>query len=175
MRRPSSIIGSIGNIDDIPKEDVARAENAALVDNLKKSLKNSELVTEDYQSQLAVLQKKLDDLMQDHGKLEEQYHDSTKKISELEGKRKEESRQVRDMANLYESERMSMLRDREEAAAREEELRKSLQRLKETMAGKEMRYNIAAEQERRHSRSGAFLCINRHYSELIEHSYTWSS
>ena len=160
MRRPSSIVGSIGNIgyagENEEKEENARAENAALVDNLKKSLRNAELVSEDYQTQVSVLQKKLDDLLKDHGKLEEQFHDSTKKISELETKRKDESRQVREMANLYESERMSMMRDREDASAREEELKRTVQRLKETMAGREMRFNMLGG-ERRSSRQG-MLC-----------------
>ena len=158
VRRPSSIVGSIGNIgyqgEDEVKEENARIENAALVDNLKKSLKNAELVSEDYQNELSVLQKKFDDLMKDHGKLEEQFHESSQKVSELETKKKEDSRQVREMANLYESERMSMLRDREEATSREEELKKTVQRLKETMAGREMRFNIGGASERRSSRQG---------------------
>lgn len=158
MRRPSSIIGSIGNIgyngDNEGSEENARIENAALVDNLKKSLRNVEQVSEDYQNQLAVLQKKMDDLMKEHGKLEEGFHGSTQKVVELEAKRKEESRQVREMANLYESERMSMLRDREEATAREDELKKTVQRLKETMAGREMRFNLGGSSERRGSRQG---------------------
>ena len=158
VRRPSSIVGSIGNIgyqgEEEVKEENARIENAALVDNLKKSLKNAELVSEDYQNELSVLQKKFDDLMKDHGKLEEQFHESSKKVSELEAKKKEDSRQVREMANLYESERMSMLRDREEATSREEELKKTVQRLKETMAGREMRFNIGGASERRSSRQG---------------------
>jgi hypothetical protein len=163
IRRPSSIIGSIGNVEDVGKDENARIENAALVENLKKSLKNAEMVSEDYQSQLSVLQKKFDDLMKDHSKMEEQLHDSTQKVGELEAKRKEESRQVREMANLYESERMSMLRDREEATVREEELRRSIQRLKETMAGREMRFNTAADLERRMSRSGMFLSSPTRY------------
>ena len=136
------------------KEENARIENAQLIENLKKSLKTADMIAEDYQGQLTVLQKKYDDILRDHGKLEEQFGDTTQKIGELEAKRKEDSRQVREMANLYESERMSMLRDREEAAVREEELRRSVQRLKETMAGREMRFNIAADPDKRLSRSG---------------------
>ena len=158
VRRPSSIVGSIGNIglegETDGKEENVRIENAVLVDNLKKSLRNAEQVSEDYQNQLTVVQKRMDDLMKEHGKLEEHFHESTKKIAELENKRKEESRQVREMANLYESERMSMFRDREEATAREDELRKTVQRLKETMAGREMRFNMGAGSERRSSRQG---------------------
>lgn len=168
IRRPSSIVGSIGNIEDVEKEENARAENSVLVDNLKKSLRNAEMVSEDYQTQLTVLQKKMDDLMNEHGKLEIQYHESTQKILELESKKKEDSRQVRDMANLYESERMSMLRDREEAAAREEALKKTVQRLKETMAGREMRFNLGSNSERRSSRQGM---PQEHCTEACTHRY----
>ena len=165
VRRPGSIVGSNGlsnalatfAADDEAKKDDARIENAALVDNLKKSLRNAELVSEDYQNQLSAVQKKMDDLMRDHAKLEERMHESTEKIEDLEARKREDSRQVREMANLYESERMAMLRDREEASSRESELRGTIQRLKETMAGREMRFNLAADPERRLSRSGMRL------------------
>ena len=165
VRRPSSIVGSIGNIgldaEDDGGEENARIENATLVDNLKKSLRNAEQVSENYQNQVAVMQKRMDDLMKEHGKLEEQFHESTKKVADLEGKRKEESRQVREMANLYESERMSMLRDREDSTVREEELKRTVQRLKETMAGREMRFNAGASSEgRRSSRQGIRIMLD---------------
>ena len=124
------------------------------MENLKKSLKTADIMVEENQAQLSILQKKYDDLMKEHGKLEEQFGDTTQKLGELEAKRKEDSRSVREMANLYESERMSMLRDREEGNQREEELRRSIQRLKETMAGREMRFHVATDPERRLSRSG---------------------
>lgn len=154
IRRPSSVVGSIGNIDDIEKEENARIENAALVENLKKSLKTADLIAEENRTQLSILQKRYDDLFKEHGALEDRLGDTTQKLGELETKRKEDSKSVRDMANLYESERMSMLRDREESSQREEELRRSVQRLKETMAGREMRFNIASDPDRRSSRSG---------------------
>ena len=162
VRRPGSIVGSNGlsnalaslTADEEAKKDDARIENAALIDNLKKSLRNAELVSEDYYNQLSTVQRKMDDLMRDHTKLEERMHESTEKIEELEARKREDSRQVREMANLYESERMAMLRDREEAAGRETELRSSIQRLKETMAGREMRFNLGADPDRRMSRSG---------------------
>ena len=172
VRRPGSIVGSNGLssalasfvADDEAKKDDARIENAALIDNLKKSLRNAEMVSEDYHNQLSVLQRKMDDLMSDHAKLEEQMHESTEKIEDLEARKREDSRQVREMANLYESERMAMLRDREEASSRETELKTTIQRLKETMAGREMRFNLVADPDGRLSRSGmlkdkSWFCI----------------
>lgn len=158
VRRPGQNTSNLGgnnlsNAEDVGLDDDARIENAALIDNLKKSLRNAELVSEDYQQQLAVTQKRLDDMMRDQNKLEERLHESGERIEELEVKKKEASRQVRDMGNMYESERTSMLRDREEAHTRETEYKATIQRLKETMAGREMRFNVDAD-SRRHSRTG---------------------
>ena len=158
VRRPGSIVGSIGNInafsEELGKEEDARAENATLVENLKKSLRNAELQAEDSQKQMEMMMKKMDDMMREHARVEENLHESTEKIEELEARKKEDSRQVREMANLYESERHAMMRDREEASNRETELKATIQRLKETMAGREMRILMATDPERRLSRQG---------------------
>ena len=157
MRRPGQFSSSLSNsgvltIEDNGTEDDARIESAVLIDNMKKSLRNAETVSEDYQRELAVLQKNLDEVMRDQAKMEERLHESTQRIEELEIQKKEISRQARDMGSIFESERMAMLRDREEAVRREAELKGTVQRLKETMAGREMRVN--ADSERRMSRSG---------------------
>ena len=158
VRRPSSIVGSIGNIgvfgEEETQEEDARAENAVLVDNLKKSLRNAEVMCEEHRQQAEAMQQKMDQMLKEHAKLEERFHESTMHAQELEKRKKEDSRQVRDMASLYESERAAMLRDREEASTRERELQATVQRLKETMAGREMRFNVASHSERRSSRSG---------------------
>jgi chromosome segregation ATPase len=143
--------GSAINLAENGKDDDLRIEHAAIIDNLKKSLRNAEIVSEDYQTQLAVALKKIDDLMREHSKMEEHLHESVEKIEELEADRKETSRQVRDIGSIYESERTAMLRDREDAKTLEMELRSTIQRLKETMAGREMRFAV---DERRHSRTG---------------------
>ena len=163
VRRPQSIVGSVGNGsgfgEEQAREDDARIENAALIDNLKKSLRNAELMSEDYQQHLVTTQKALDDLSREHAKLEERLHESLEKVEDMETMRKEESRQVRNMASLYESERTSMLRDREDASVREKELRATIQRLKETVAGREMRFNVATDLDRRRSRAGKIAPI----------------
>ena len=156
VRRPGQSTGSLSisnihNPDDTRDEDV-RAENATLIDNLKKSLRNAELVSEDYQREIQALQKQLEEVLKEQSKLEERLHESTGKIENLESEKKEFSRQFREMGSLYESERMSMLRDREEQTSKATELKSTIQRLKETIAGREMRVN--ADAERRMSRSG---------------------
>lgn len=134
------------------KEDEARAENVALIESLKKSVRSAELSSEDYQHQLAATQQKMDDLMQDHAKLEERFHESVEKIEELEAQQRESSRHLREMENIYESEKVAMLKDREEAISRESDLKSTIQRLKETMAGREAR--LGNEPGRRSPRPG---------------------
>lgn len=140
------------NIEKSGTEEDARIESAVLMDNMKKSLRNAEQVSDDYQRELQAVQKNLSEVIRDQAKMEERLHESTHRAEELEAQKKEISRQVRDMGKMFESERMSMLRDREEAAGREKELKGTIQRLKETLAGREMRVN--ADSERRMSRSG---------------------
>ncbi|MCJ1399248.1 hypothetical protein MMC11_002450 [Xylographa trunciseda] len=157
VRRPGQLSSSLSSsgtlpIEDNNTEDDARIESAVLIDNMKKSLRNAETVSEDYQRELAVLQKKLNEVMRDQAKMEERLHESTQRIEELELQKKDISRQAREMGNIFESERMAMLRDREEATGREAELKGTVQRLRETIAGREMRVNV--DSDRRTSRSG---------------------
>ena len=163
VRRPGQIPSNLSNGNVINSEDTggdedARIENAVLIDNLKKSLRNAELVSEDYQRELDILKKKLSEVMRDQARMEERVHESSNRIEELENEKTDTSRQIRDMANIFESERMAMLRDRAEQLTRESELKATIQRLKETIAGREMRVN--ADAERRMSRSGwLFIAI----------------
>ena len=133
-------------------------------------------MAEDYQQQLAAAQKRMDDILKQQTKLEEQFHESMQKAEALEMEKKETSRQVRDMGQLFESERTAMLKDREEASSRETELRASIQRLKETMAGREMRF-MNADSERRLSRHGMAFNLDASFpaDETIERPNSRSS
>lgn len=159
MRRPAQTSSSLSssntlNLENEYAEDDARAQNAVLMDNLKKSLRNAEMVSEDYHRQLGMMQKRLDDAIREQTKLEEQVHEGGEKIRELESQKVELSRQTRDASALHESERAALLKERDGQAIRETELKATIQRLKETLAGREMRVN--ADADRRMSRSGTF-------------------
>ena len=160
VRRPSSIVGtsSLGAMTPFGEDNVddenTHIENTALVDNLKKSLRAAEAMCEDQRAQAAALQETMDNMLRDHATLEERLHEAGLRNEQLEQRTREDSKQVREMASLFEGERAAMLRDREEAAQREKELQAAVKRLKETMAGREMRFNIAAHPERRMSRTG---------------------
>ena len=119
------------------KAEEARAESAALIDNLRQSLKETEASSEDYKRQLAAAQEKIDDYMSEQARLEEQYQQTSDRVQELEFEQREAKRHAQEMERIYEGERNAMMRDREEAAGREKELKTTIQRLKETIAEKE--------------------------------------
>ena len=112
------------------------------MESLKKSVRDAESASEDYQRQLMATQQRIDDLMADHAKLEEQYHECTERMEELEFDKRESKRHAQEMERIYESERVAMTKDREDAAKREAEMKSTIQRLKESAAGREVRHSV---------------------------------
>ena len=126
---------------DEASDDDARAERVSLMDELRTRVQKAETASEEYQRQLNSLQARLDESQQEQGKLEEQLHQSSISIEELEGDRSLSARQKREMQEMYEIERTSMMKDRAEQKAREDELLTANQRLKEILAQRETRSN----------------------------------
>ncbi|KAI9836802.1 MAG: hypothetical protein M1819_000967 [Sarea resinae] len=115
-------------------DDDTRAETAALIDDLKLRLQKAETASEEYQRQLAVVQSRLDDAIREQGKLEDKAHENDERIEGLENDNRETLRQKRELESIYESERVAMMREKEEQATREEELEEVIQRLKEALS-----------------------------------------
>lgn len=133
----------------------AKAETAAVIDDLRERLQKAELAAEEAQKQNAVTQARLDDANKEHNNIEESVHEQQERLEELENEKKESIRQRREFEAIYEAERAQSMKEKEELQVREEELRETIQRLKETMAQKELR----GEDERRQSISRAcMLC-----------------
>ncbi|KAI9805335.1 MAG: hypothetical protein M1833_005788 [Piccolia ochrophora] len=133
--RPSSTAPSDFEADD------ARAEAAALIGDLRSQLQRAEVASEEYQRQLQGLQSRLDDALADHGKVEERLHEHEERIEEMKSEKRDLSRQQREMENIYEAERVSMMQEKEEMATQEEELHSVIQRLKEGLAQRDLRAN----------------------------------
>ncbi|THW44260.1 hypothetical protein D6C76_08987 [Aureobasidium pullulans] len=129
----------------------AKAETAAVIDDLRERLQKAELAAEEAQKQNAVTQARLDDANKEHNNIEESVHEQQERLEELENEKKESIRQRREFEAIYEAERAQSMKEKEELQVREEELRETIQRLKETMAQKELR----GEDERRQSISRA--------------------
>lgn len=126
---------------DEASDDDARAERVSLMDELRSRVQKAETASEEYQRQLILLQARLDESQQEQGKLEDRLHQSNTSIEELESDRALSARQRREMQDLYETERTSMLKDRAEQKTKEDELLSANQRLKEILAQRETRNN----------------------------------
>lgn len=137
---------------DVASEDI-KAEMQARLDELQEKLQQTEHSWEDSQKQAAILQAKLDEARKEQGILEESVHEHTERVEELENEKRESVRARREFEQIYETERVSAMREREEAQLREDEMRTSLQRMKETLAQREMRAGL--DDDRRPSMSRA--------------------
>jgi hypothetical protein len=134
MQRPGPGTSSLGNssvADDA--EDDARAETVALLDDLKERLHKSEARGDQFSKQAQVLQSRLDEAIQEQGKLEDRLHESEERLETLENEKRDALRQKREMESIYEAERSSMTKEREEMANREEEMQTIIQRLKDSL------------------------------------------
>lgn len=144
-------MSSVPKITADPSEEEARAQNAALIEDLKEQLQKAETASEQYRKQLGVLQMRLDEAVTEQAKLEDQGHEKDSKIEALNGEIREHVRQIRDLEQAHELERNAMLQEKEQQASREEEMQATIQRLKEAVAQKDMR--ISADSDKNVSRS----------------------
>jgi DNA repair exonuclease SbcCD ATPase subunit len=112
----------------------ARAEAAAAVEDLQQRLEKEEKLSEQYKKQLEVLQSKLDDTTREAAKLEEKVHENEEHVESLQNEKREATRQIREMESIYEAERSSILKEKEEMGNREEEMQTVIQRLKDSLA-----------------------------------------
>ncbi|KAL2807637.1 hypothetical protein BJX63DRAFT_63875 [Aspergillus granulosus] len=149
--RSNLSMSSVPKIAADPSEEEARAQNAALIEDLKEQLQKAETASEQYQKQLGVLQMRLDEAVSEQTKLEDQSHERDSKIEALNGEIRDHVRQIRDLEQAHELERNAMLQEKEQQASREEEMQATIQRLKEAVAQKDMR--ISAENDKNVSRS----------------------
>lgn len=148
-------MSNVPRINNDPSEEEAKAQNAALIEELREQLQKAETASEQYQKQLGVLQMRLDEAVSEQGKLEVQAHERDTRIETLSGEVRDQARQLRDLEQNHESERNAMLQEKEQQTSREEELQATIQRLKESVAQKSMPVN--AEGERQISRSCMFF------------------
>ncbi|KAK4104491.1 hypothetical protein N658DRAFT_521144 [Parathielavia hyrcaniae] len=119
---------------DIEREEEIRAETVAIIDDLKGRLAQAESASDSYKKQSEVLQSKLDDALKEQAKLEEKVHESEEQIEFLTNEKREGARQMREMETIYEAERSAMMKEKDEMANREEEMQTVIQRLKDSLA-----------------------------------------
>jgi hypothetical protein len=127
---------------DSAAEEDAKAELAARMDELHEKLQEAERAREESQKQAALLELKLDEANKEQALLEESVHEHTERINDLELEKKESLRARREMEQIYESEKEAAMKEKEEAVTREEDMQAALQRMKETLAQREMRAGL---------------------------------
>lgn len=134
MQRPGAGSSNLSSSSAASEaDDDARAETVALLDDLKERLRNTESMSEQFQKQAQVLQSRLDEALQEQGKLEDRLHESEERLESLENEKRDALRQKREMEAIYEAERSSMTKEREEMSNREEEMQTIIQRLKDSL------------------------------------------
>ncbi|KAJ5591531.1 uncharacterized protein N7459_001900 [Penicillium hispanicum] len=148
-------MSSMPRLSSEPSEEEARAQNAALVEDLRAQLQKAETVCEQFQKQLGVMQMRLDEAINEQGKLEDQAHERETQIETLSSEIRNQARMIRDLEQNQEMERNAMLQEKEQQNSREEDLQATIQRLKDSVAQKDLRIN--AESDRHQvSRSSSF-------------------
>ncbi|KAH0537104.1 hypothetical protein FGG08_006065 [Glutinoglossum americanum] len=143
-KRPVGSLSNLGSNNASPAsedvdEDDAKAETAALIEDLKIRLEKTDSAAEEYQKQLEVVQSRLDDALNEQARLEELVHESSEKIETLENNGREAQRQARELEGIYEAEKVAIMQEKEEMAGREEEMHSVIQRLKESLTQRDMR------------------------------------
>jgi len=133
----------------------ARDEQTALLQDLKERLQKAESEAEERQKQVEILNSRLDDALTEQAKLEERAHEEEEKVESLENVKRDLTRQHRELEGIYEAERAQIIKEKEETQSREEEMQNTIQRLKETMANKNMPTG-EAEEEQHLSRASSF-------------------
>lgn len=135
-------------------DEEARAQMAALIDDLKEQLHKAETTSQQYQKQLDVLQIRLDEAVAEQAKLEEQIHEKDSKIEALNEQIREHPRIIREMQQAHDQELNALLKEKEQHVIKEEELQFTIQRLKESLAQREAR--AASDADKNVSRSSSF-------------------
>lgn len=126
---------------DLAIEEV-KAEMQAKLDEMQERLQQAEQTAADSRKQAAVLQHRLDEALKEQGLLDDSVHEHTERIEELENQKKESLRARRELEQIYEAERVQTMKEREEAAQREAELQSAMQRMKESLAQREIRAGV---------------------------------
>ena len=163
-RKPSQ--ASNGAMDD------SKAETAALVDDLKEQLRKAEITSEEHQKEIYVLQSRLDEALNEQGKLEEKANEGQEMVEDLRKEKQDLILRNRDLTTAYENDKSASMKDREETGNREEELRGTIQRLKDTLAQRETSKNI--EGEGKLSRTGKLSGIQANMLLEIAHTNVFS-
>lgn len=150
------------NSASVEEEESARAENIAALDDLKERLSKAEMSSEEYRKQAEVLQAKFDEVTKDQVKYEEKCHELEEQTEALQNEKRDATRKIREMEAIYEAERSSIVKEKEEMANKEEEMQMVIARLKDSLNQQKM----VTDDDSRSSRSGKHWpdCLSSRHS-----------
>jgi chromosome segregation ATPase len=112
---------------------------ATVVSSLETRLKKADVIANKYKKQLVVLQSKLEDVLSGQENHEETMTTNIDKIEKLMRDHQAAVKQSQEMQNKYETDKAALIRDKEGAIAREEELTNVVRHLKDSLAHRERR------------------------------------
>lgn len=139
MQRPGAGVSNLSSSSTTSDaDDDARQETIAALDDLKERLRNTETTAEQFQKQAQVLQLRLEEAEKEREKLEDRFQESDERLETLENEKRDALRQRREMESIYEAERSSMNKEREDLSNREEEMQVVIQRLKDSLNEKNL-------------------------------------
>lgn len=147
---PPGANGSTPNGASVEEKETARAENIAALDDLKERLSRAEVSSEEYRKQAEVLQARFDEVTKDQVKYEEKCHELEEQTEALQNEKRDATRKIREMEAIYEAERASIVKEKEEMANKEEEMQMVIARLKDSLNQQKM----VTDDDSRSSRSG---------------------
>ena len=143
-------------VSDDPSEMDAKAELLAKMDDLQEQLRQAELATAEAQKQAAALQVKLDETNKERSMLEETVHEQIERVEEMKNEHKESLRARRELEQHYEADRAAAMKEKEASQIREEEMQHAMQRMKATLAQREMRHGLDDDRRPSLSRNSSF-------------------
>jgi chromosome segregation ATPase len=129
------------------------------MDDLRERVQKAERGAEEMRRHNEALQARLDDSNKEQAKQEERIHEDDERIEELENEKRELLKKTRELESIFEAERAAVMKDREAALSREEELQSVIQRLKESLSQRDSK---GGAEEGGLSRNGTSIAFSNH-------------
>lgn len=120
-------------------EEARAAESQRTIDELREQLGDAEKKRDHLDKENYVLKSRLDESVAEHARIEDASNEQIEKIEALTKDAQDSARRYKELENIYENEKSVSLKEREESHNREEELNEIIQRLKDSLSGREQR------------------------------------
>jgi chromosome segregation ATPase len=141
VSRTNTGLSGANKATDSGIEDL-KAEHAQLIEEMRQQVQRAELASEQYQSELEVLQKRLQEVIGDRDNLEDQISQSHADAQASQEEARDLQRRSNQLEQDHQAEKAMMLKEQDERATKAQELQGIVQRLNETIRQKELRAQV---------------------------------